>query len=74
MSWTDVPEFPFQGYDKIWQAAGWTVFTMRNSQEKMVYAIACHYRTGRIVRISINDEMDEHWKKQVFQKLMEVRT
>jgi len=74
MSWNDVPEYPFQGYDKLWQAAGWMVFTSRNSKEEMIYVYACHQKSGRILRININDDVDQNWKRQTIHKLMEIRT
>ena len=74
MSWSDgsVPELHFQGYDKLWQVAGWVVF-QDIREDKIVQTIACHHGTGQIVKIFMRDG-DGGWKQQTCQRLMEVRT
>ncbi len=69
---TSVPEFHFQGYDKIWETAGWLVF-QDIREDKVIQTIACHHGTGRIVTIIMRDG-DGSWKRQTYQKLTEHRS
>jgi hypothetical protein len=64
---------PYESPEQVWVAAGWLVIVMNNKQGKVNKTVACHYATGKIVSIRIDDSMNEPWALQTLSRIAEYK-
>jgi hypothetical protein len=64
---------PFESAEQVWVAAGWLVFVSRNQQGEVKQTVACHYATGKIVSIRIDDSMNQPWALQTLSRITEYK-